>query len=1363
MASEDSSNSGPSVSVAKDKAPKFPIVGIGASAGGLEAFNRLFEALPPDLGMAFVLIPHLDPEHRSLMPEILTRVTSMPVMQVTDEPLIERNHVYVIPPNRTMLLTDGHLKLVPREALRGQHRSIDAFLRSLAEDQTHQAIGIVLSGTGTDGTLGVEAIKAEGGITFAQDDSAQQNSMPRSAVAAGCIDFVLAPEGIAAELARIARHPYVGPVDQPALQATSTESLAESDLNKILRLLHETTGVDFAGYKSTTLYRRITRRMLLHRMDELGDYLHLLQTDGDELQSLCRDALISVTAFFRDAACFDTIRQKVLPEVFRDRSPMEPVRVWVLGCSSGEEAYSLAITISEFAADRGVKVPVQIFATDLNEHSILKARLGVYSKNIAQDVSAERLSRFFVETEGGYQVAKQIREICIFARQNALADPPFSHLDMVSCRNLLIYLEPVFQKRLIPLLHYSLRAGGYLWLGNSESATGFGDLFETVEPRQKIFKRKPGTPASVAFVAPAFESREFVQRRPRPVESAVLDTQREADRLAVTKYAPPGVLLNAELEVQQFRGDTSPYLAQAPGKPTTNVLKMAREGLLVALRSALDRVRTEGKSVRQKGVHIRFDTSTRIVNLEVLPLGRPGPERGFLVFFEDSDRQYLPPNMTGVPAASDLRADDEVTRLTQELGATREYMQSLIEQHEASNEELQSANEEIQSSNEELQSINEELQTSKEEIQSANEELTTVNDELRGRNDQLDRAHNDLNNFIASSQLPMVMVGTDLRIRRFSPTTEKLLNLIRSDVGRLIGELRFPLDVQNLDELLTDAIYDGRSSEREVRDREGRCYLLRIHPYLTASNLIDGAVIILVDINEQNKAIEETRAAEEKYRLLIEGATGVAIVLLDIEGKVEGWNLGAERIFGYGAAEIIGQHFSRFYMPENANEKPMQELELARAGMTATDDRWLVRKDGTHFWASGVTDLLRSAAGDVRGYSKVVRDLTEKKRAEESLLESDRRKDEFLGILAHELRNPLAPLTNTLETLRRSDRDPATIDRALGMMERQAAKLNRLVGDILDVARVNSGHVQLRREITDLRTAVERAIEMEQHGISAAPLNLSVNLPAEPVWIEGDASRLEQIFANLLDNAVNYNNPGGRIELTLEVAEPSNSQGRRQAIVRVQDTGIGIEPGQLSQIFEFFMRGEVSPTRLTNGLGIGLSLVKNLVELHSGTITAYSAGPGKGSTFTVRLPLGSETESSESNRAPQPSISEVRAQPSSAKRILVIDDNGDAAEALAEVLRSLGHDVQIALRGPDGLRSAAALRPEVVFVDIAMPGMDGYEVARQLRRQTGPKTKLLALSGYSSEKDRRKSLEAGFDTHLVKPIDADVLSDILGP
>ena len=1365
MAIEDSSNTGAGVAVSKEQVSKFPIVGVGASAGGLEALKELLQELPADLDMAFVLIPHLNPEHRSLMAEILARVTSMPVIEVKDEPLIERNHVYVIPPNRTMLLSDGHLKLVPREAVRGQHRSIDAFLQSLAENQAHQAIGIILSGTGTDGTLGVEAIKAEGGITFAQDDSAQQDSMPRSAISAGCIDYVLAPEAIAAELTRIARHPYISTEDRLARESESREqALAEGELNKILHLLHDASGVDYSGYKSTTLFRRITRRMLLHGIEGIGDYFRLLQADAGELQNLGRDVLISVTAFFRDPGCYETINRRILPEVLRNRTRKDTVRVWVLGCASGEEAYSLAITICEFITDQGIDVPVQIFATDLNERGLIKARIGLYSKNIAEDVSPERLRRFFVETEDGYQVVKQIREMCVFARQNVLADPPFSHLDLVSCRNLLIYLEPMLQKRLITMLHYALSPRGFLWLGGSENINGLGELFETIEPKQKIFKRKPGPSAtSVNLLAPSWETREFARGRPRPAELNALDLQREADRLAVAKYVPPAVLLNAEYDVQQFRGDTRPFLAQAPGKPTTNVLKMAREGLLVPLRSALEKARMEGKSVRQEGVRIKLDSSMRNLNLEVLPLGNSSAESGFLVLFEDPELQNISGSKASIAA---VETDDELGRLAQELAATREYLQSLIEQQEAYNEELQSANEEIQSSNEELQSVNEELQTSKEEVQSSNEELTTVNEELRNRNDLLDRAHNDLNNFIASSQLAMVMIGTDSRVRRFSPSAEKLLNLIGADIGRSIGQLRLPLDLQDLEALLSETINHVTPIEREVQDRQGHWFSLRIRPYRTSENRIDGAVIILVDIDAQKYAQEEIRVSEEKYRLLVEGAVGVAIMLLDTEGKVATWNVGAERIFGYAAVEIVSQDFSRFFVPEDvASDIPRRELEQARtaAGSAAgTDDILLLRRDGTRFWASGVTTALRDDGGTLRGFSKVVRDITDKKLNEEALHEEDRRKDEFLATLAHELRNPLAPLTNALEVLQLSNRDPVTIDRSLGVMGRQVEKLKRLIADILDVSRISNRRIELRREKVDLRSIIEHALESEQHTITTARHDLSMSLPSEPVWMDGDPVRLEQIFANLFHNAANYTDPGGQITLTLEIDDHRNGPTPRQAIVKIRDTGVGIPSEQLTKIFQLFARADTSYTRPTEGLGIGLSLVKSLVELHGGTVRADSEGMGKGSIFSVWLPLRSEAMASNENSAERPRRS-AREKPNfTARSILVVDDNMDAADSLSYLLRSFGHDVQVALNGPDALEATVMFLPDVVFLDIGMPGMDGYEVARRLRRRAGlENTILVALTGYGSDTDRRHSFEAGFDVHLVKPIDAVTLTSIL--
>jgi two-component system, chemotaxis family, CheB/CheR fusion protein len=554
--------------------------------------------------------------------------------------------------------------------------------------------------------------------------------MPRSAIVSGCIDFVLPPEAIAGELARIVHHPYLTAGAAPSRQAISPEAFSETELNRKFGLLRDKTGIDFGGYRSSTLYRRIMRRMALARMENLGDYVGRLETDGAELENLCRDVLISVTSFFRDAACFDTIKRAILPEIFKGKPRDEPIRLWVIGCATGEEAYSLAIAIAEFSGEESLDRQTQIFGTDVDEVSISKARVGIYSRNIAEDLSPERLRRFFIERDGGYQVSQQIREMCVFARQNVLADPPFSHLDFVSCRNLLIYLQPVLQKRLIPVFHYALRPGGFLWLGGSESVGNFGELFEAIEYRQKIFRRKAGMPAAASIgLATTTRESNITRPRARTPEGGVADVQREADKLTVAKYAPPSVILDADLEVQQFRGNTNRYLSQPGGKPTTNILKMAREGLLVSLRMALEKARVEGNRIRQEDIHFRTEGDTRSVNLEVIPLGKPGLERCFLVLFEERDQQTSSAAITSA-AGNDPAPNDELAHLTQELAATREYMQSLINQHEASAEELQTANEEVQSSNEELQSVNEELQTSKEELQSANEELTTVNEEL---------------------------------------------------------------------------------------------------------------------------------------------------------------------------------------------------------------------------------------------------------------------------------------------------------------------------------------------------------------------------------------------------------------------------------------------------------------------------------------------------------------------------------------------------------------------------------------------------------------------------------------------------------
>ncbi|MEO6809357.1 MAG: chemotaxis protein CheB, partial [Isosphaeraceae bacterium] len=666
----------------------FPVVGIGASAGGLEAFKRLLEVMPADTGMAFVLVQHLAATHPSALADILGRSTTMPVTEVQDEPRIKPNRVYVIPPGREMVISKGSLHLFPREP-GPQHRPIDRFLRSLAEAQGYQSIGVILSGVATDGTLGLEAIKAEGGITFAQDQTAQQDGMPRSAIDSGCVDFVMPPDQIAAELARISRLPY-------AAIATESNSKADgSDFKSVTKLLHDRTGVDFSDYKPNTLSRRVNRRVILSKSDGVPSYLNVLRESSAEVEALFQDVLISVTSFFRDPDSFEALKSKVFPDLVSQQSGQESLRVWSIGCSSGEEVYSLAIAFTEFAEAVGCRVPFQFFATDLNSKGIDHARAGLYHKGIEQDVSPERLARFFIETDGGYRIVKSIRDVCVFSKHNVLADPPFSRIDLISCRNMLIYLEPVLQQRILPLLHYALKPTGVLWLGRSESIGSHRDLFEVKDAKHKIFVKKHGSSSARALFAKHLRGPDragFGSPRVQP-SSEQDDLDREASRLLLSRFAPPSVLISADYEILRYRGDTSPYLAPAPGKASLNLLKMLREGLLVGVRSALVRASRDGASAREDGMRVTSADGYRDVVIEAVPLQGSGEaEAGFLVLFHDAASPIQVPHETETgrrvgpqdtthDAAQEAASAAElvISRLTRELASTREYLQAVIE------------------------------------------------------------------------------------------------------------------------------------------------------------------------------------------------------------------------------------------------------------------------------------------------------------------------------------------------------------------------------------------------------------------------------------------------------------------------------------------------------------------------------------------------------------------------------------------------------------------------------------------------------------------------------------------------------------
>ena len=885
---------------------------LGASAGGLEATTQLLQYLPDDTGMAFVLVQHLDPTHKSALTALLGRTTAMPVREASNNLRLEPNHLYVIPPNRLMGIAGRRLKLTPRNGAE-VHASVDLFLQSLAAEAGSSAIGVILSGNGSDGTAGLQAVKAAGGITFAQDEkTAKYSAMPGSAITAGCVDFVLSPERIACELARISGHPYVLPGGPEEIAPPLL--LADKSFAELLSILRQRTGVDFTDYKHATLRRRIQRRMVLHKIEELKNYTQFLRGHAGEIKELFNDLLIHVTSFFRDATVFQALKKRVFPRLIKGKAPNEAVRIWVPGCSTGEEVYSIAIAFLELLQDRRLKCQLQIFGTDINEAALARARAGVFPEAIQMDVSADRLRRFFTRVDAGFRINKTIREMCIFARQNVVSDPPFSNLDLVSCRNVLIYLGQPLQRRVFPLFHYALKPSGLLLLGTSETIGGFADLFGLVDQKARVYyKKSTHLRPAVAFSPPFPTSNPDQHSEPTPAELSAnfADVQKQADRILLTHYSPAGVVINRQMEVLQFRGRTGEFLEHTHGEASLNLLKMAREGLLMDLRAATTQAMKQNTRIRREHVRVKHNGHSSEINIEVVPFQVPPTrERYYLVLFETNPRALAE---TEEKKARGRRgrgrkgaADSEMIHLREDLASTRESLQAIIEEQEATNEELRSANEEIMSSNEELQSTNEELETAKEELQSTNEELTTLNEELENRNQETEGINNDLHNILASVDIPILILGQDLRIRRFTTAAGKLFRLIPADVGRPVTDIALKVEVPGFPQLVTEVINSLVMKEMEVRDKNDHWWSVRIRPYKTAGGKIDGAVVALLDIDVM-KASAESVVQGRAFAEAIVNTVRQPLLVLDKGLIVKSANPEFCRVFKVTAAETLNR------------------------------------------------------------------------------------------------------------------------------------------------------------------------------------------------------------------------------------------------------------------------------------------------------------------------------------------------------------------------------------------------------------------------------------------------------------------------
>jgi two-component system, chemotaxis family, CheB/CheR fusion protein len=903
------------------------VVGIGASAGGFDTLTRLLPHLS-GAGLAYVIVQHLASEQTDRFLHTLADHSRRPVVLVENGLQPEAGSIYLAPAHALVELAEGRFLLARRTEPPRPLLPIDYFFYSLANGPDGPGIGVVLSGMGSDGIAGLREIKAAGGIAIAQEPaSAEYEAMPRAAIEAGLADLVLAPEQIAAELPRLA--------ERLALRVQRHErdalEVPESEMQAIFQQLRSHSGVDFSSYKLGTIRRRLQRRMVLNKVDTLDRYLRLLAEKPSEIKELYQDLLINVTRFFRDPASFQALQEEVFPKLLDKRRFDEPLRMWVPGCSTGEEAYSLAIALLEHLGEGTGSFQVQIFATDLSESAVGVARAGLYPERIAEQLSPERLRRFFTPTDGGYRTTKQVRDLCIFTRHDLTREPPFSHLDLVMCRNVLIYLGTVLQKRVISILHYSLKPEGFLVLGAAESVGPRGDLFRTVDKRHIIYAKRPGG-QHAALNFPRGHGGDFEPSGRGRALAAADPVGSQVDRLLLERFAPPAVIVDPAFNIVQTRGQTGHFLELAPGEANLNVLRMARDGLLYGLRTSLHHARQAGQPVRKDGLRVRIDGEERAVALEVVPLGGGSADnRHYLILFHETAPPETPKAAAGPPAPA-LEAGAESTarlvELQEELAGTRSYLQSMIQDLEAANEELQSANEEIISSNEELQSTNEELDTAKEELQSTNEELQTLNDELQVRNDELGRVNSDLTNLLAGMQMAIVMVDNDLRIRRFTPTAEKVLNLIPSDLGRPIGNIKPNIDCPDLEELIQRVIHEVTAVEREVRGPDKSWFQLRIRSYKDLDNRIDGAVLSLTDI-QGIKALERDATHARRLAAELLHAIDSPLALLDADGRLRTANRAFAQLLGPRGDEAIGRRLEEL-APREWESAGLRDLLVRR-------------------------------------------------------------------------------------------------------------------------------------------------------------------------------------------------------------------------------------------------------------------------------------------------------------------------------------------------------------------------------------------------------------------------------------------------
>ncbi|WP_116136198.1 chemotaxis protein CheB [Trinickia diaoshuihuensis] len=1209
----------------------FPVVGLGASAGGVPALQTFFEALPATTGAAYVVLLHLPAEHTSNLDAVLQVATSMPVAQISTGMPLAPNRIYVAPPSCMVSIADGRLEATPISGAYSIACSIDALFRSLAEAAQERAIAIVLSGAGSDGSVGIKRIKECGGISIAQNPSeAEHDGMPRTAIATGLIDFTLSVSEMPQRLldlwsneGRTSRLNVLVQTDDTDQSGNAFSERNQRALREILIVLRTRTGHDFKRYKRASLLRRIERRLQINGLTDLQQYRDYLHLHTEETKALLQDLLVSTTHFFRDRDAFEKLRVDVLPLIFARRGPDDPVRVWVAGCATGEEAYSLAMLLHEASAKTATSVPFQVFATDIDDRAIGIARQGAYAHAALADVDPARVKRYFVKNGADYQIKRELRERVLFALHNVLRDPPFSRLDLICCRNLLIYLDQAGQVDTLQAFRFALKPGGFLFLGSSETPDATGSLFTCMDKQARIFSSDPGARATRAGAANDPRATGlaalplFSPTYKRPFSFGDLHGRLLED------HALPSVLINRDSGIVHVSDRAGRFLQFVGGEPSHNVLAAIRPELRGALRKAIFMALQSRHRIDTRPVRFVHDGAPFAVRMIARTVHDDESNDDFVLILFDEI-----PDSTAEPdeSAADSNAPI-IAQLEHELQSMKARLQRTVEEYETSNEELRASNEELLAINAQLRLTAEHLEIDKDTLAATNSELKTLNTDLQARMGRTNKINDDLQNLIVASDIGTIFVDRTLRIMRFTPRAADVFEIFESDIGRSLLEIPHRLQYASLEHDAAQAFDSLRLIEREVRSNDGRWFSARLQPYMTTRNVIEGAVLSFIDITSR-------RIAEERLH--------------------------------------------------SASQTALEEVE--------------------------------------------------------------RRQDEFLAVVSHELKHPLNLISANAELIARSPtaRAEPALARAADTITRTVAGQAQIIDDLLDISRVRTGNLSITRVIVDLADVVHRICDTVDREARADGIRFACTIPDHPVTIEADLTRIEQVLWNLVSNALKYTGPGGSIEVALR-------EDDALARLIVSDTGMGIDPGVIPYIFEMFQRGQNAGVTRSGGLGIGLSLVKELVALHGGRVSAHSDGLGRGAVFTVELPRAAgQSQAIEAGSLPPALLRNTE--------VVLVDDDRETVEAFKLLLETEGASVVVATAGDEALQILDERCPSFILSDLGMPGMSGVELIEAVRKRnrlTG--VKAIALSGFGRDSDVQAALRAGFDAYLTKPVTLDAL------